>query len=347
MKIEDIARLANVSKSAVSLAINGKAGVSEKTRKRILKIAEENNYIPLRNTGNRIKKKTTIRLVVCKSPDLITEQYHNLPFFNELISYLSIGVNEYPYNLVISTFDESSIIEDLKEVEKEQPSEGIILLGTNLGKKKVRLIHKYYSNLVILDTHHPDIDASFVSINNFLGGYSAADYLIQQGHKRISYIMGTPRITNFEERKSGFFSRLEEENLSIPNEYFFQLPAMEIKDGRDIREEFQKLTKLPTAIFCENDYMAISMIKCLKTLDINVPEQISVVGFDDIQESRVISPELTTLQVNKKEMAIQALALLDKQINKSITSKHIQVNTSLIARKSSQPAKEVIGSPEG
>lgn len=80
MKLEDIARLANVSKSAVSLALNGKAGVSEETRLHILQIVEENNYVPLRNTNKKMKKKSTIRFIACKSPNLITNNIRTYPF---------------------------------------------------------------------------------------------------------------------------------------------------------------------------------------------------------------------------------------------------------------------------
>ncbi|WP_440897584.1 LacI family DNA-binding transcriptional regulator [Amphibacillus sp. Q70] len=340
MKIEDIARLANVSKSAVSLAINGKPGVSAETRQRILNIVEEQNYVPLRSVTNRSKKKRTIRFIACKSPDLITDQYQSLPFFNELISYLSSEINNYPYDLVISTFDENTILKELNEAEQEQESEGIILLGTNLTKKQICLIHNHYENLVILDTHHPDIKVNFVSINNFLGGYLAADYVIEQGHKKIGYVKGVPTITNFKERKQGFFSRLQESSLTIPDNFIFELSAMEIQNGIEIKKTFELLEELPTAIFCENDYMAISLMKSLKSIGIIIPDQISVVGFDDIRESLVISPELTTLQVNKREMAIQTLNQLDQLINKSSATKHVQVNTSLIERESTTSIKQ-------
>lgn len=339
MKIEDIARLANVSKSAVSLAINGKPGVSPETRQRILNIVEEHDYVPLRNVTNRSKKKRTIRFIACKSPDLITDQYQSLPFFNELISYLSSGINNYPYDLVISTFDENTFLKELNEAEQEQKSEGIILLGTNLNKKQICLIHNHYENLVILDTHHPDINANFISINNFLGGYLAADYLIEQGHEKIGYVKGVPTITNFQERKHGFLSRLQEASLTILDHFIFELSAMEIQNGDEIIKTFEGLEEYPTAIFCENDYMAISLMKSLKNIGIIVPDQVSIVGFDDIRESLVINPELTTLQVNKKEMAIQTLDLLDQLINKTSATKHIQVNTSLVERESTAPIR--------
>src|SRR5699024_2142845 len=335
MKIEDIARLANVSKSAVSLAINGKPGVSAETRQRILNITEEHNYVPLRNVRQRSKQKKNIRFIACKSPDLITDQYQDLPFFNELISHLSSEINNYPYDLVISTFDENTFLKELNEIEKEQGSEGIILLETNLNKNQIQLIHNHFTNLVILDTHHPEINANFVSINNFLGGYLAADYLIKQGHEKIGYAKGGPTITNFKERKHGFFARLKESSLTIPDKFIFELSAMEIKDRNEVRTELESLKEYPKAIFCENDYMAISLMKSLKSIGIKIPEHVSIVGFDDISESRVITPELTTLQVNKKEMAIQTLDLLDKLIKKVTEAKHIQVNTTLIDRESS------------
>ncbi|MBC8931659.1 LacI family transcriptional regulator, partial [Escherichia coli] len=83
-----------------------------------------------------------------------------------------------------------------------------ILLGTNLNAEEINRIQQEYPKIVVLDTHHPHISANFVSINNFLGGYKAADYLLQLAHTKIGYVMGVPRIKNFDERKSGFFARL-------------------------------------------------------------------------------------------------------------------------------------------
>lgn len=335
VKLEDIARLANVSKSAVSLAINGKPGVSKETRERILKIVEEHDYVPQRNPNSRSKLKRAIRFIACKSPNLITDQYQDLPFFNELISYLSAEINNYPYDLIISTFDEDTLLHELNGAENEQPSEGIILLGTNLSKHLIQAIQNSYSNLVILDTHYAEINANFVSINNFLGGYQAADYLIKNGHEKIGYAKGVPTITNFKERKKGFFTRLEESYLTVPNKFIFELSAMEISEKDEVKKTFASMKELPTAIFCENDYIAISLVKVLSSVGIKIPEQISIVGFDNISESRVIVPELSTIQVNKKDIAIQTLDLLNKLINNSAENKHIQINTSLIVRKSS------------
>lgn len=341
MKIEDIAHLANVSTSAVSLALNGKPGVSEATRSRILKIVEEHNYVPLRKSQKKAKQKEKIRFIACKSPDLITEEYRSLPFFNELISYLSSEISEYPYDLVISTFDKNSLLEELAEVEQEQASAGIILLGTNLSSEQIKEIQEEYKKIVILDTHFPELSSNFVSINNYLGGYQAADYLIRLGHVKIGYVMGIPRIQNFIERKDGFYKRLKENNLTLSDPFLFQLPAMEINDGENIQQRFETLSEKPTAFFCENDYMAISLIKLLKRLSIDVPGDISVLGFDNISESKVVSPELTTMQVKKRNIAKQTLELLSSQIeNTSLyETRHIQVNTGLIERESCAPPR--------
>lgn len=92
--------------------------------------------------------------------------------------------------MVISTFDATTILEELAEAEKEQPTAGLILLGTNLNAEEINRIQQEYPKIVVLDTHHPHISANFVSINNFLGGYKAADYLLQLAHTKIGYVMG-------------------------------------------------------------------------------------------------------------------------------------------------------------
>lgn len=99
--------------------------------------------------------------------------------------------------------------------------------------------------------------------------------------------------------KVAFFARLEEADISVPEQHVFHLPAMQIQEEVSVKEAIAELQDLPSALFCENDYMAISMIKMLQSLSIKVPEQVSVLGFDNINESKVITPELTTVHVKK------------------------------------------------
>ncbi|TLG73935.1 LacI family DNA-binding transcriptional regulator [Culicoidibacter larvae] len=342
MKIDDIARIAKVSKSAVSLALNGKPGVSDKTRAHILKIAEEYNYIPLRNN----KKKDTsgqqiIRFLACKNNDIITDHYETLPFFNELIGYLTEDIKEYPFTLLISTINADDMQNELTELEIAQPSAGILLLGTNLSSNQVQIVKDIQPNLVVLDTCIRNMPVSFVSINNYFGGFEAARYLLSLGHTKIGYVMGQPRIYNFDYRQKGFNDALNEAGITIDKQHIYHLPAMQIGIYEQAKNQIQATTDLPTAIFCENDYMAISIIKILADIGISVPDDVSIIGFDNISEGNVVTPELTTIHVKKNLLSAMSL----QQLSQQIETKHpndsyqILINTSLIERNSCKTLK--------
>lgn len=337
MKIEDIARLANVSKSAVSLALNDKPGVSEETREMVKRIAEENNYIPLRKSKKKKNmNQKLIRFVACKTDDIVTENYQSLPFFNELLSFIMEEIKKYPYTLSSILVDEDDYIPQLIDIENKQPSDAFILLGTNLSKEQIQDILNIQPYTVVLDTYIKVLDCDFVAINNYYGGYSAAEYLITNNHKNIGYCMGYPRIENFLQREDGFHRGLEEHGLYVNNDFKLAFPAMEINNQSNQFKHLFKLNNLPSAFFCENDYIAISLIKSLQSLGIQIPQEISVIGFDDINESIVLSPELTTMRVRKDIIAqealkniIQKLSTEDPNLNKVTL-----VNTELIERNS-------------
>ncbi|MFK4302680.1 LacI family purine nucleotide synthesis repressor [Paenibacillus sp. RC254] len=337
MKIDDIARLAGVSKSAVSLAFNNKPGVSEETKEQILKIAQEHGYKPRTMKSNKesIKNHHVIRFVACKNTDIVTEHYDSFPFFNELIHHITNQVREHGNTLIFSSFDSHNLEEELSALEKDQPSSGVLLLGTNLTSEIIHSIQSIHTNIVILDTCFEHVDASFVSINNYLGGYQAGQYLIQSGHRRIGYVQSSTRILNFKKRKEGFMAALEEHNLSIENGLIFDMHPMLVMSQDSFKTAIHELNELPSALFCENDYMAISAIKTFQETNIRVPEQISIMGFDNINEAKVISPELTTIHVKKEVLARTAVNLLMERLNND--QKHhtqVLVNTEVIERKS-------------
>src|SRR5690625_809638 len=150
MRIEDIAKLANVSKSAVSLALNGKPGVSQETRDLIIKIASDNNYVPLRSVRKKsVSGNKIIRFVACKNNDIVTDDFESQPFFNELIGFLSLEMRNHPYSLLITSVDTDNLVQQLSAYEKEQQSEGIILLGTNLSVDQIQAVQSVQKNTVI------------------------------------------------------------------------------------------------------------------------------------------------------------------------------------------------------
>ncbi|SDZ38422.1 DNA-binding transcriptional regulator, LacI/PurR family [Evansella caseinilytica] len=336
MKIDDIAKMAGVSKSAVSLALNGKPGVSQQTREKILNIAEAEGYIPrtLKTQSNNTSK--IFRFVACTHTGIITEQYQSQSFFMELMNNIDQFITSKGYSLIISSVNVESLEQEIKNLEKIQRSSGILLLGTNLTDTQIRTISKLQPNLVVLDTCYETLDINFVVMNNVYGGYQAGEHLIHLGHQTIGYVESTSRMYNFDMRKKGFQQAMAENNLTIHPEHRFRISPTDVTVQEGFKQAILNLEdNLPTALFCECDYMAISVIKSLSELKINVPEDVSVIGFDNIDEAKIISPELTTIHVKKDKIAALAVEKLLEEIENTESDKmKILVDTELTTRKS-------------
>ncbi|PGY10669.1 transcriptional regulator, LacI family [Bacillus sp. OV166] len=345
MKIDDIAKLANVSKSAVSLALNGKNGVSQKTREKVLRIAQEHGYIPrpIIKADQYFQPNTKLlRFIACTNAGIVTEQYESLPFFMELIHNLDKQIGSSGYSLLVSSISIESLQEEVSRLEQEQKSAGILLLGTNLTPEQINLVADIQPNIVVLDTCFETLDVNFVVMNNVYGAYQAGQYLMELEHQQIGYVGSNTRMYNFDMRKKGFLQALTENGLKIAESNYFSLSPTVISSQDAFKEKINKrMGQLPTALFCEADYMAISVIKSLTELGIKVPEDISVIGFDNIFESQVITPELTTIHVKKDRIALLSVEKLIRQIENNDSDKiKLFVDTELIERNSCAVNKE-------
>lgn len=334
IKIEDIAKMAGVSKSTVSLALNGHDGVSERKRQQILQIAKDNNYQPLRQRKEKkatFSKSYIVRLVSCNDINRFTYNFQNLPHFNELLADFSALSREYPISLLVNSISINNIEKEFQEIESHQQSDVIILLGTDLPETVIKAINMLHDKVIIIDTCFFNMNNDFININNYLGAYQATEFLIHCGHKKIGYVKGKQRIKNFKERHRGFEDALRKMGLpttDIPTLIFSASSITTYPNTIKNRE-------LPTAFFCENDTLAISLIKTLQELGISVPEEVSVVGFDNISEATVITPELTTIDINRRYMVRLALKKAISIITKGkVNQTQVLINTKLIERQS-------------
>ncbi|WP_020616842.1 substrate-binding domain-containing protein [Paenibacillus daejeonensis] len=340
IKIEDIAKHANVSKSAVSLALNGKPGISPQTRANILRIVKETGYIHRASrTGKTGKAGSTLRFVACTHAGIVLEHFNQQPFFMELIHYIEDKCRKRGISLLVHALPADEAERGIAALEQEQASQGIILLGTNLTSAQVEAIARRHRNLIILDTCHDTVSANFVVMNNTQGAHQAAHYLVEQGHQRVGLVQSHVRMHNFDARQQGFHLALAGAGLKIAESDIFAVSPTVVTSQSVLVDTFRgRSHDLPTALFCECDYIAISVIKSLGEIGLRVPHDISVVGFDNIHESVVISPELTTIHVEKEAMAELAVArLMEPPLQLTgITSKTV-VDTRLVVRKSVRP----------
>lgn len=335
--MEEIAKQANVSKAAVSLALNGKPGVSEETRSKILQIATEAGYIPRasnRRTQNAQGAARNFCFIACTNSGIVLEQYHKQPFFMELTHYIENECSLLGYSLFFSSVS----IEQLPRHIDSLDADGIILLGTNLSPELIQSIASKHEKMVIIDACFDTSKANFVVMNNVMGAYQAAKHIIDLGHTRIGYVQSHHRMYNFEQRKKGFQEALMESNLTLSENNLYTVLPTVITSQEEFKDAIRnKGDQLPTALFCECDYIAISVIKSLTELGIAVPDDMTVVGFDNINEAMVITPELTTVHVEKQKIAELAVARLHQMVNEDdrIGVKSF-VDTKLVVRKSSR-----------
>lgn len=338
MKLEEIAKRANVSKSAVSLALNGKPGVSAETRDRILKIARELGYTPksIQRTEEVYGAPKVIRFVARTNFGIISEEYQNQPFFTELFHDIEEQCRYHGYALLYSSIRHDTFLKTIQQVEQDYTTKGIILLGTNVGPEEIDMVAQQNPNIVIIDTLFETLHHNFVVMNNVMGAHQAARHLIELGHQSIGYVQSKSRMYNFDARRRGFFESIQSYGVVIPQDSIFTMEPTVTTSSPDFMTQWSNLRgQRPTALFCECDYMAISVIKSFTAMGIRVPQDVSVIGFDNIRESNIILPELTTVNVAKQEIAANAVRSLVASMESAQTERtKIIVDTTLVQRNS-------------
>lgn len=339
MNMDDIAKLAGVSKSAVSLALNGKAGVGQDTRERILKIANDHGYLGNSKASESEKNSRSVQFLVFTNSRLVHEDYYQQPFFRELIHYIEQGCRANGYMLQFSTISEEGYEQGIRTIMEDERSSGVILLGTNLDSGRIADIASKLPNLVVLDTCFESLPVHFIEINNYMGAHQAGSYLLEQGHRAIGYIGSDERIRNFDERRRGFYASLSERGIEPSERVEFAVAPAIVASQESLREQVRLFwdsgLQLPSAFFCECDYIAIGAIKVFQEFGYRVPEDISIIGFDNINEAVIVSPELTTIHVEKRRMAQLAVELIVSTIeNEDQVTAKIKVDTRFIERMS-------------
>lgn len=335
--IKEIAEKAGVSVSTVSRALNNYQDVNAKTREKIMDIASQFNYFPNAIAKSLVKKKSyTIGLFF---GDQVNSGFDH-PFFLDVISAVREGAGNAGYDLLIFTniHKERSTYTSLC---RERGVDGIFLILTGEGKKKnEQLIELQESGIpcVAIDLPLEGSRCSYVESNNFLGAKKAASHLLKLGHQKIAYIGGDEISKASFDRLHGYSAALNEAGIKAdPNlvnlGYFSPLKAKEITG--EVLSNFRDVT----AFFAASDLMALSVIRFLNNEGYQVPEDYSVIGFDDIEEAE--SAKLTTVRQHKRKMGSEAIQLLMEIIeNQSFNPAPIVIPCDLVVRGSSSAPRQ-------
>lgn len=323
LTIKRIAELAGVSSATVSKVLSGKDQyISEPTRQRILEIVEREGYIP-NGIAKSLKMKST------KTIGIIMPDVMNL-FFSELARGAEDAAEKKGYSVILCNTDNKETKEEnYLQILQEKMVDGIIM--TAAERSVIKSIGRIRTPMVLLDR---DIDTDKrvgrITVDNEKGIYDAVNFLIQKGCKSIGFISADKENKPSEQRLKGYERALLDNGLEVDQDKLF-LETYTIESGYKGTIELLKKTKID-GICCGNDLIAIGSIRALKEKNIKVPDEVKVIGFDDISISQYMDPPLTTIKQPIYEMGRESVKMLVSIIEKKETTLKKVLNTKLIER---------------
>lgn len=331
--IHDIARMLNISASTVSRALKNNPLISEATRKKIHKIADELGYRPNIVASNlRTKRSNTIGVIV---------PYINRHFFSSFVS----GVEEVAYKsgfaVAISQSNDSYQKEThIARALFNSRVDGVIVsfaMETH-NFKHLSMFAEKQIPLVFFDRIEDHIEANKIVVDDFAGGKAATSHLISEGCRNIAHVSGPLHLKIYENRLKGYLAALSEAGFTPPPGGILH-NRLTRADGVAAIQQLLTLRPLPDAIFCANDTTALSIIMSLRNTPYRVPGDIAVVGFSNEPFSELVTPSISTIKQPGYEMGLKAAELLIDEINGKISSSEYQtykMPTELIIRESSK-----------
>lgn len=328
--IKDVAKEANVSIATVSLVINNNARISQDTRKKVLRAIKKLNYHPSRSARGLVSRKTgNIGFVLTEEHFLRTE-----PFYTKIFLGTEFEARTKDYYVLLATVNSSYSEGDfLPRFIVEKNFDGIVIAG-KVPDSLIESILEYKKPTVFVDFSPNNGDYPIVLTDNIKGGQLATEHLIAYGHKKIAFIGGEISHPSISDRLQGYKLALQkakidiDESLIVTNDNYLSR-----QNGCSSAELLIDRRKDVTAIFAANDATAIGIMQCLKNKGIEVPDGISVIGFDDVEADLLIDPPLTTMRVPKLNMGIEAVQLMLQIINsKNVKAKKVLVPVELIVR---------------
>ena len=329
--IKDIGRMANVSHTTVSRALNNKSRIRNETKEKILSIARDLNYQPNFIARSLVMKRTrTLGLVITTIAN---------PFYIELAQGIETTARGLGYNIILcSTHSDISIEKQYIDMLRSKGVDGIIFTSAHMGDPNIIELaeEEYPIILVNRRTYHPIVmeKVDYVGVDNILGGFLAVEHLIKLGHKRIGVIGGSSESSVGFERLEGGKKALTTSGLEVIRDYFLEGDFLK-GSGYQGGKKFLKMDVPPTAIFATNDYMALGTYQAILEEGIKVPEEIALIGFNDIEFTSMKGIELTTIGQKKYEMGSLAVKTLVEKVEggKLGPSKKIILEPELIIRK--------------
>ncbi|ROR21221.1 LacI family transcriptional regulator [Mobilisporobacter senegalensis] len=339
--MKQIADLHGISVNAVSLALNNKPGVSDEMRSKILRTAEEIGY--LENKDKFVRTFSRMNLCV-----MMQKKYsRDMNFYGRVLYAVVEEAKRNGYDILMNFFDDNNL--EVPTMISDHRVAGIVIIG-KINDENISKLQTYRIPIILVD--HASLTKSVDSIltDNKLGGFIITKYLIDKGFKKIGFFGDLNYSLSIKERFFGFKEALDsfELNHGIVNmtldEYIGKYSVTEDIEEAVLSNDINKMTEciktidqLPEVYICSNDKAAILLLSSLQSLGYHAPNDISVVGFDNIDMCEKINPKLTTVNVNKELMGKRAVQRLIYRIShRDVVSENAVISVDLVERDSVQ-----------
>jgi DNA-binding LacI/PurR family transcriptional regulator len=333
--IVDVATRAGVAISSVSSALNGRPGVSEATRERIVQVAAELGFVPsLRGKSLSGRRAFTLGLVLHRDPDVLELD----PFFGGFIGGIEDAIDPRGYALVLQiSADPDEVLQRYEKLAADRRVDGVFVNDLEVDDPRIPVITRLGLPAVAVN---PGADFPLPAVRQDPddGIRALLEHLAGLGHRRIAYVAGRPNMTHSVEREQAWRAGLEELGLEpgpvVPGDFTYLA-------GASAASTLLGLAEPPTAVVCANDLSAIGLIAQAQHLGVDVPGTLSVAGFDDIRLGTYVRPPLTTVHTSPRELGRQAGRMLVDLIEEGVAEDVRIPAAELIVRGSTGPAPTV------
>ena len=337
MTHKELASKFDISPTAFSLIINNKPGIAAQTRSRVIEGLEQLGLAYLVKKAKPSAALQNLCFIIYKRHGEILDQH---PFFLLLIENIEVRARELGYKILLSTIDkrrETGLqIEQLNQMD----AKGGIIFATEMQQEDIALFSAVAMPCVALDHYFPTQNINTVSINNEMGAFQAVEHLVQMGHTHIGYLKSKTRISSFEERERGFHSAMAYFGLALCPACIYEVSYSEKGSNEDFMQILRANPKLPTAFVTDDDTIAAGVMEALAKHAYKIPEEISLVGFNNRPVCNTTVPPLTSIDVSKQALAYEAVNEVVRLIQgqeentAQARSRKLRMGTKLIVRQS-------------
>ena len=312
--ISDIARLANVSAMTVSRVINGTGPVKKETAERIRRIIKELNYHPNLIARSLSSKRTMmIGVIIPKTEHLFLDNY-----LAQILSGISDILQENNYRLILYPVEKNSAEQqEYLNIARSNLLDGLILIKVTPADNRLNPLFESGFPAIAVNFKLENASCNFVDSENIRGARLAVRYLYEKGHRKIGFMTGFMEEVNAQDRYSGFMEEMKKLGLPV-NENWIVTGDFDQHKAYEAAGDILKLSKRPTALFCSDDYMAIGAMRRFKEAGLRIPEDIALVGFDDIELAAFVKPALTTVRQPMFKMGETAARIVLDIIRKKL-----------------------------